>query len=95
MHRYRASVTCAPNFAFALVQRKTSEALRDSMDLSCIQYVREPLVACLLVCLSIVFEQANPNRNNRQHENRVGHSSLPPILHTLTTPPPNPNQPGA
>lgn len=36
MHRYRAQVTCAPNFAFALAQRKTSEELRDSMDLSCI-----------------------------------------------------------
>eukprot|EP00624_Nannochloropsis_granulata_P005483 evm.model.NODE_390_length_22818_cov_35.022045.3 len=39
LHRYRAAVTCAPNFAFALAQRKTSEALRDSMDLSCIQCV--------------------------------------------------------
>ncbi|TFJ86619.1 hypothetical protein NSK_002273 [Nannochloropsis salina CCMP1776] len=39
LHRYRAAITCAPNFAFALAQRKTSEALRDSMDLSCIQCV--------------------------------------------------------
>ena len=37
MHRYRAPVTCAPNFAFALAQRKTTEVLRDSMDLSCVK----------------------------------------------------------
>ena len=39
IHRYRAAVTCAPNFAFALAQRKTTEAQRDAMDLTCVQCV--------------------------------------------------------
>ena len=56
MHRYRASVTCAPNFAFALAQRKTTEVLRDSMDLSCIQYVHMPcpFLSCLPACLVVL-----------------------------------------
>lgn len=34
--RYRASCSPAPNFAFALVTRKTPPQLRDTLDLSCV-----------------------------------------------------------
>lgn len=37
MNKYRSFSSAAPNFAFALALKKTSENLRDSYDLSCVK----------------------------------------------------------
>ena len=55
--KYRAEHTSAPNFAFALAQRKTNEKLRDSLDLSCLEVRRleyPVLSACLIFSLYII-----------------------------------------
>jgi len=42
MSKYQCSIGCAPNFAFALAQRKTPEEVRDMLDLSCVKVGLDP-----------------------------------------------------
>jgi hypothetical protein len=47
--KYRADITAAPNFAFPLVQRKTSPELRNTYDISSLK-VRHSLNVVHPVC---------------------------------------------
>jgi hypothetical protein len=52
INKYRADSTTAPCFAFSLVQRKTPEALRDQLDLSCLM-VRRPTTTAVTILTNL------------------------------------------